>query len=210
MRVTPIEPMLAVPGPLDPGRPSMLEPKLDGWRALVYVDDGLCVRTRSGRVITDTVPSLTNLTELVPDGTVLDGELVVGQGRASDFHQLGPSLARRRREVGITFAAFDVVHLAGTPTIGLPWVQRRHLLEALELTGSAWCTIPAFDGTDPDLLLEMCETLGLEGLVAKRTDSTYQPGRRSRSWVKLKTADWRRPHSGRRHERARPGPGAGP
>lgn len=203
MRVAPIAPMLAVPGPLDPARSWVFEPKLDGWRALVYVDDGLCVRTRSGRVITDTVASLTDLAELVPDGTVLDGELVVGQGRASDFYQLGPSLARRRRGAGITFAAFDVVHLAGTSTIGLPWEQRRHLLEALELNGPAWCTVPTFDGTDPDLLLEVCETLDLEGLVAKRTDSTYQPGRRSRSWVKLKTGDWRRLHSGRRHERPR-------
>jgi bifunctional non-homologous end joining protein LigD len=54
-----------------------------------------------------------------------------------------------------------------------------------------------------DVLLEACGKHQVEGLVAKRTDSTYQPGKRSRSWVKVKTADWREHHAPKRHERIR-------
>jgi bifunctional non-homologous end joining protein LigD len=98
----------------------------------------------------------------------------------------------------VTFAAFDVLHLAGESTIELPWVKRRHLLAPVELDGPAWCTVPTLDG-DPDLVLDLCGQHLLEGLVAKRTDSTYRPGSRSRSWVKLKTDDWRDLHAPRRH-----------
>jgi bifunctional non-homologous end joining protein LigD len=95
---------------------------------------------------------------------------------------------------------FDVLHLAGESTLDLPWVKRRHLLNLLDLNGPEWCTVPTFDG-DPDLVLDVCGQNQLEGLVAKRTDSTYRPGARSRSWVKLKTEDWRTWHAPKRHER---------
>lgn len=194
--------MLAVAGEPAPGHEWVVEPKLDGWRALVYLDCGVTVRTRSGRLVTANVPQLDGLVDVVPDGTLLDGELVAGQGRSSDFYRLGPQLARRRGAQAVTFAAFDVLHLAGESTLTLPWAQRRHLLELLEIDGSAWCTVPAF--TDPaDVVLAACGQHQLEGLVAKRTDSAYQPGKRSRSWVKLKTAEWRDHHAPQRHERAR-------
>ncbi len=194
--------MLAVAGQLDPRHDWVVEPKLDGWRGLIYIDGGVCVRTRTGRVVTENVPQLAGLVDAVPDGTVLDGELVAGQGRSADVYKLGPQLARRRGAQAITFAAFDVLHLAGEPTVTLTWSRRRHLLELLELDGSAWCAVPVF--TDPaEVVLEVCRQLQLEGLVAKRTDSTYQPGKRSRSWVKLKTADWRDHHAPQRHERVR-------
>jgi ATP-dependent DNA ligase len=72
------------------------EPKLDGWRARILVDDdGLHVRTRSGRDITANVHGLEPLRY---SGTraVLDGELVAGGGRLTDFYLVGPTLARRR------------------------------------------------------------------------------------------------------------------
>lgn len=122
-----------------PIAPWIVEPKLDGWRALAYIDGGLCVRTRTGRVVTENVPQLAGLVDVVPDGTVLDGELVAGQGRASDFYRLGPQLARRRGgSVPVTFAAFDVLYLAGQSTMSLPWHHRRHLLDLLDLNGPAW------------------------------------------------------------------------
>lgn len=193
--------MLATAGAPGPGE-WVAEPKLDGWRALVYVDAGLCVRTRSGRIVTETLPELGQLVEQVPDGTLLDGELVAGQGRAADFYRLGPRMARRRRpNGGLTFVAFDVLHLDGQDTTGLPWRERRRLLEVLDLDG-ATCSVPTFGG-DPELVLEACARHGLEGLVLKRTDATYRPGSRSRAWRKLKTAEWRAVHARRRHERAR-------
>ncbi len=175
----------------------VVEPKLDGRRALVYVDEGLCVRTRRGRTVTESVPELRGLVEEVPRGTVLDGELVAGQGRASDFYRLGPQMARRRRPPQGLFVAFDVLHLAGHQVTGLAWAQWRQLLEVLELSGAAWCTVPTFGG-DPQVVLEACAHHELEGLVAKRIDAIYEPGRRSRCWVKRKTTAWQSEHAPRR------------
>ena len=70
--------MLATAG--TPGRGEWIaEPKLDGWRALVYLDSGLCVRTHTGRIVTENVPELAALAAELPGDTVLDGELVAGQ-----------------------------------------------------------------------------------------------------------------------------------
>jgi bifunctional non-homologous end joining protein LigD len=82
-------------------------------------------------------------------------------------------------------------------TTALPYAGRRSLLEGLDVTGPAWATVGSFD--DPvDEVMEACASLGLEGMVAKRTDSAYQPGVRSDEWLKLKSADWRAVHAPRR------------
>src|SRR5438132_1060006 len=83
------------------------EPKLDGWRALVYVEDAVTVRTRPGRDITDRVDSLQALADL-GRRFVLDGELVADAGRAGDFYRLGPNLRASSRK-DITFVAFDLL-----------------------------------------------------------------------------------------------------
>jgi ATP-dependent DNA ligase len=106
------EPMLAgsgaPAGSLD-GRAA--EPKLDGWRALVTVDDGVTVRTRRGHVLE--VPELEPLGDLGLR-LVLDGELVAKAGRMEDFYPVMPSVAIRRkpRRPPLTFAAFDVLWMA--------------------------------------------------------------------------------------------------
>ena len=86
-------------------------------------------------------------------------------------------MARRRRGP-LAFAVFDIPHLAGEATTSLPYRDRRRLLELLELDGPAWCTVPSFDA-EADEVLEECARLRLEGLVAKRVDSRYEPGKRS-------------------------------
>ena len=71
----------------------------------------------------------------------------------------------------------------------------------LRVTGGGWQTSEVFD-CPPQDLLELCVQRGLEGVVAKRAASRYLPGRRSSDWVKLKTPQWRREHSGRRRPAA--------
>ena len=158
-----------------------IEPKLDGWRAVVYLDGSVRVRTRSGRNVTESLPELAGLAEQVPDGTVLDGELVADGGRGVDFYKVAPSMmAVRRRRAPLAYVVFDVPHLAGEPTIGLTYRDRRRLLELLELSAPAWCTVPSFDA-EADEVLEECARLRLEGLAAKRVDSRYEPGEAQRS-----------------------------
>src|SRR4051812_18914439 len=91
-----------------PARPSewAIEPKLDGWRALVSIEDTVTVRPGSGRGVTESVRELAPLAD-VGRRIVLDGELVADAGTAADFCRLGPRLWSRRQRGPVSFAAFD-------------------------------------------------------------------------------------------------------
>ena len=96
--------------------------------------------------------------------------------------------ARIRRltvSVRVTYFAFDVLDLDGRSTMSAPYRKRRALLDGLGLSGPTWRTPPAWFGGGPGVLAAAREQ-HLEGVVAKRRESTYQPGARSRSWLKIK------------------------
>ena len=208
------EPMLATAERQRVGDAWAYDAKLDGWRAVVHVArSGVAVCSRPGRDITATLPSLQALVGLVPVGTVLDGELVAGSGGASTFYRLTTLMATRpeRRAAEVSFVASDVLALDGRRTTARPYRERRRLLEDLAFAGPAWCTSRCWTEVRLDDLLTACEALDVEGVVAKRLDSPYRPGQRSRDWVKLKTPGWRIEHGPYRHEHdrgARSGGGA--
>jgi bifunctional non-homologous end joining protein LigD len=177
------------------------EPKLDGWRAMVVVEAGAVkVRTRTGRDVSDSLPELAALPATLQDrSVVLDGELVAGAGKPEDFYGIAGRMASRRRRIPLTFVAFDVLFVDGQTVCDRPYDERRDTLEQLELKSANWAAVPSFDGEAADVFVA-CAELGLEGLVAKRVESRYRPGQRSRDWVKLKTTSWREHHAHRRHE----------
>ncbi len=80
---------------------------------------------------------------------------------------------------------FDLLHTGAGPLLGQPYLERRTPLNQLNPTGPAWQTPPSWIGGGADILAATAEQ-GLEGIIAKRTASTYQPGRRSPSWRKIK------------------------
>ena len=169
-----------------------VEPKLDGWRAIVTVKDGrVHVRSRRGSDLTGALPELHSLA--ASDRTmVLDGELVVGGGRLTDFYGLLGRLNMRKPTAGsprVTFMAFDVLWLDDEPTIGNTYLARRELLESLALNGDCGI-IPRYPADDLDALLEASEREGMEGVVLKRERSLYRPGARSRAWAKVKCSGW--------------------
>jgi bifunctional non-homologous end joining protein LigD len=179
------------------------EPKLDGWRAIVVVDParpgGVCVRTRRGHGITDSVPGIEALAGL-GRRVVLDGELVAGAGTASDFYGLLPHLAGRRHggpAAAVSFWAFDLLFADGESLLDRPYLERRHRLEELELAGPCR-VLPRYPGTDAADLLGACRDHDVEGIVLKRLRSIYRPGERTRHWRKLKTPDWSASHLQRR------------
>jgi bifunctional non-homologous end joining protein LigD len=183
------------------------EVKWDGWRALVYLDGGLKVRTRTGRQVSDSLPELTGLPDaLAGHRVILDGELVAcAEGRV-DFYQLAPRMMHTGRmaawaatQVPVTFMAFDLLHLDGQDLTGLPLFERKRLLDDLHLVGPAWATNGWYPGEDT--LFQVCTELGHEGVVAKKLDAPYLPGIRSRGWLKRKTAGWKRDHAPRRRPR---------
>ena len=183
------------------------EPKMDGWRATVSVAAGrLLVRTRNGHDVTASLPELEPLgTCFFGRSVVLDGELVAHKGTPSSFYRLSGRMAAKRpaavdqarQRTPATFVAFDVLWHDGDVT-DLPYTERRRLLESFELAGPAWCTVSSFPGAGAELFAA-CTALGLEGLVAKRLTSPYEPGVRSKPWVKAKCSAWFEDHGQHRH-----------
>ena len=192
-----IVPMLARTGtlPTDDGRWAY-EIKWDGVRAVGYSQPGeLRLESRSLKDITDTYPELYRLGDaLGSHSAVLDGEIVAfdDAGRPS-FAALQqrmhtPSRARAKRQAKdtpVTYLIFDVLWLDGHSLLDQPYEARRELLEAMELNGAHWQT-PEHTLGDGAALLAAATEQNLEGVVAKRLDSTYRPGSRSGEWVKVK------------------------
>jgi bifunctional non-homologous end joining protein LigD len=190
-------PMLATAGklPADESRWSF-EIKWDGVRALVYSQPG---RFRiEGRRLTDMTeryPELRPLNrQLGSRDAVLDGEIVAfdDSGKPSferlqsRMHLTGDARVKRRsKEIPVVLAIFDLLYLDGRSLMHLPYEERRARLDELGLEGPNWRTPAAHPG-EGKALKDASEQQGLEGIVAKRLDSPYEPGRRSPSWLKIK------------------------
>jgi bifunctional non-homologous end joining protein LigD len=185
----------AGPLPLDDGRWGF-EMKWDGMRAVAFLDsDPLRLRSRTDHDITGSYPELAGLAEAVGKSQLLlDGEIVAfdSTGRPSFGtlqKRMNASPARAAglaRQVPVTYLVFDLLQQDGHPLLVLPYRQRRELLEGMQLAGPHWATPPAFlDASGADVLATS-KSQRLEGIVAKRLDSRYEPGRRSPNWVKVK------------------------
>ena len=126
----------------------------------------------------------------VPEGVVLDGELVAfGEDGLPSFPRLCDRLLHRKRGIDVVFVAFDLLHHQGEPTLRLPYRARRERLEGLG-GGLGWRVADAYQDGEA-LWRRVCER-GLEGVVAKPLSGSYQPGRRG--WVKVKNTEyWRYP-----------------
>lgn len=172
------------------------EVKYDGVRAVAFVSSGqLRLQSRTLRDITPRYPELSTLSRaLGGHNAVLDGEVVAfdESGRPS-FHRLQdrmhlahPELVKRRAQaVPVAYLIFDLLHLDGRSTMALPYRERRAVLASLGLEDASWQTASFHVGDGPGLL-EASRRRGLEGLVAKRLEGAYEPGRRSSGWLKLK------------------------
>jgi bifunctional non-homologous end joining protein LigD len=193
-----LRPMLATAGKLprdDAGW--AFELKWDGVRTLAYCEPGrVRLESRTQREVTSQYPEVaTALREALSSvEAVLDGEVVAfdDEGRP-DFQRLQArmhlasesAVRRRMADTPATFVAFDVLFLNGHSTLELPYADRRRLLEQLPLDGDG-LLVPTAHFGDGAALLDLTRERGLEGLLAKRLDSSYSPGTRSRAWLKVK------------------------
>jgi bifunctional non-homologous end joining protein LigD len=173
-----------------------VEVKWDGVRAIAYCRPGrLELQTRNLNEVTAQYPEVRRLArQLGSRDAVLDGELVAfdADGRPSferlqqRIHQTSESVVRRRmKSHPVTYVIFDLLYLDGRNLIGEPYSRRRELLEGLELAGESWQTPDYSRGRAKELLAASAEQR-LEGIVLKRLDSAYSPGRRTGSWLKVK------------------------
>jgi bifunctional non-homologous end joining protein LigD len=197
-----LAPMLAAPGSPPSGRLAewAVEMKWDGVRALAFISGGrLRLVSRTGKDITATYPELAGLAG--PGGAsgreqqvLLDGEIVAFTDGRPDFEALQPRMhvsspeaaLRLSQLIPVAYLAFDVLHLDGHPLIARPYSERRKILTTIIPNVPGRLAPPHFPGPDLDAVRAASVANGLEGVVAKRLDSPYEPGVRSGSWLKLK------------------------
>jgi bifunctional non-homologous end joining protein LigD len=185
-------PMLATAGTLPVGPGWSYEFKWDGVRVLSLFDDGPPrLYARSGAVVTIAYPEVAALS--LPTGSLLDGEMVVldAGGRpsftalAERMHVRDPGRAAKlAATLPVTYMIFDVVRLAGENLAPRPYRERRARLDELDLAGPHWMVPPVF--ADGPATAAAARENRLEGVVAKRLESSYLPGSRSPDWIKVK------------------------
>ncbi len=189
--------MLATPGALPVGPEWCYEVKWDGMRLLADISTAvsspgsgarLRLTSRAGRDVTRHFPELAGLATAAADA-VLDGEVVMLADGIPSFAALSDRIHRvpTAAEVAarpVVFMVFDVLRLYGVPLLDRPLSERRATLQRLELDAVPGVQLsPLYD--DGPALLAATDERGLEGVLAKRRDSVYRPGRRSPSWVKV-------------------------
>jgi ATP-dependent DNA ligase len=197
----PIEPMLAKLAEELPAGPFLYEPKWDGFRAIVFRGGAeLFIQSRDLRPLDRYFPELhAVLLETLPDGCVLDGEIVIATPRGLDFdalqlrlHPAASRVAKLAKETPSAFVAFDAIALEGRDLRGVAQAERRRRLEAA-LAGverPIHLTPMTLDLAVATEWLSRFEGAGLDGVIAKPEQGTYEPGKRAMIKVKhARTAD---------------------
>ena len=190
-----VRPMKATSADVAPAGDEWIhEIKWDGMRILARCAGGeTTMWSGNGLDATTRFPELHGLADALGCDALIDGEVVaIDAAGRPDFgrlqqrmHLSSPAEVRRvAAEVPVSYAVFDILWLDGHDLCALPWEQRRGLLEQLVDPTASW-RVPPYD-TDGPGLLEIADAQGLEGIVSKRLDSTYAPGKRTTSWRKVK------------------------
>lgn len=198
MKLEQLRPMKAVTAELPVDEHGWaFEIKWDGMRILTVIrPDAFSLWSGNGIDASNRYPELAPIADALRGHTVvLDGEVVAFDdngrpsfGRLQHRMHVGHAAEIRRlmESVPVTYVVFDLLHLDGHDVMALPYVERRRLLRELVADDGAW-TVPAhrLEGEGASLL-EAAKEQGLEGVMAKRLDSPYLPGKRSPAWRKAK------------------------
>jgi DNA ligase D-like protein (predicted ligase) len=170
---------------LPEGAEWLYELKLDGYRGLLIKDgDRVQIRSRNDKDLTPMYPRVAAAAlHLKAEQVVIDGEIVaLGPDGRPSFQTLQH---RSNPEHHIVFYAFDVLHMNGRDVTGEPLIARRAKLPAIVGQNPTIRLSEVLPGSAADVVAAV-RAAGLEGVIAKRKDSPYQPGERSADWVKLK------------------------
>jgi bifunctional non-homologous end joining protein LigD len=184
-----IEPMKAALHAAPPaGHDWIYEIKFDGFRTLAYADgDNVRLLSRNEKSFDDKFPEIAGaVRDLKLDDAVLDGEIVALDDKGVSSFQLLQAFELGEQRPAIYLYVFDLLRLEGNDLRQQTLIDRKTQLEHLLANHSGLVRYSASLGDSPGPLLKQAQKLGLEGLIGKRKDSTYETGRRSGSWIKLK------------------------
>jgi bifunctional non-homologous end joining protein LigD len=192
---TKLAPMLASDADEPSTRPGWFhEPKLDGYRVLAFIAEGkVTLRSRNGLDLTGSFPTLVSELAAQPlQPMILDGEIVGFENGRPSFNAMQKrsqlaserEIAAAEQSLPTVFYVFDILHVLGMNLRGAAYEDRRRYLSQ--------CLTPlphvqaVHTETDGYALYQASLAAGLEGIVSKKADSIYEPGRRSLSWLKVK------------------------
>jgi DNA ligase D-like protein (predicted ligase) len=161
------------------------EIKLDGYRALaVKSGTGVTLFSRRRKSLNRQFPYIVEALADLPAGTVVDGEVVaIDDSGRPDFNLLQNFLASASR---IQYYIFDLLCWKDRDLTRVPMVERRALLKSLVVNRDKRIRIADYFEAAPKDLLSAVREQGLEGVIGKRKDSHYQPGKRSGAWIKYR------------------------
>ncbi|MFS0841337.1 DNA ligase [Paenibacillus sp. 1P03SA] len=161
------------------------ELKLDGIRLIVSnLDGSIKLYTRHDNDVTSKFPELT-LDAPIPHGTVLDGEIIVTDSEGKpDFENMMSRFQSPRKKTPVTFVAFDILRHRGIDVTSLPLMRRKEILETALTETEHYKVIQVAKGSSTEYF-RIVKQLGLEGVVIKEKNSSYEVNRRSWSWQKV-------------------------
>jgi bifunctional non-homologous end joining protein LigD len=183
-----VEPMKALGASTLPTGIWQCEVKLDGYRALAVINNGTVeLWSRNHKPLSGEFPEIeSELAKLKCRSAVIDGEVVALDEKGRSRFQLLQNRGSGDRSKTIVYYVFDVLHFDGKSLLELTLRDRRKMLKTLTVRLKRSVRIsPAFD-IEPSDLFAAAKKNGLEGIIAKRPDSLYEPGRRSGAWIKCK------------------------
>jgi bifunctional non-homologous end joining protein LigD len=174
------------------GKDWIFEIKWDGFRAIAYIDDFFTVQSRNAKELKSFFPELEELRELAKN-VVVDGEIVTMKQGKVDFHSLQErghltskrDIERLQSKSPATYIVFDILEKDGKPLTDLPLMERKTILKQSLKEGSH-VIINDYVEEKGEQFYQAVLQQDLEGMVAKRNDSTYEQGLRTGSWLKVK------------------------
>lgn len=171
------------------------ELKLDGERCLAYLDkDGITLQNKRKLLLNPRFPELSDIYKSVKTRCILDGEITVLVDGKPDFSQVQRrALMSNKFKIQLTadknpasFTAFDILYYKDGPVMDRPLMERKTLLQKVIKSENDRLAISRYIEEHGKALYAAAAKQGLEGAVAKRKDSLYQPGKRTKDWIKFK------------------------
>jgi bifunctional non-homologous end joining protein LigD len=170
----------------------LFEIKWDGFRAIAYVNETFSLRSRNDKELKHVFPELEELKQLASN-VVLDGEIVVVKDGKTDFQALlersqatSPiEIELQQKRSPVVYVVFDILEKDGSTLIDLPLTERKRILKDSVKEGKH-VLLSDFVETKGKAYYKIALEKGLEGVMAKKKDSPYEPGARSSNWLKIK------------------------
>jgi DNA ligase D-like protein (predicted ligase)/DNA ligase D-like protein (predicted 3'-phosphoesterase) len=170
----------------------IFEVKWDGFRAIAYIDGEVSLRSRNNKELLDNFPELAELSQQ-QKGLVLDGEIIILNKGKVDFQallergkaKLPTDIALKTAHSPAAYVVFDILEKDGKPLVDLPLTERKRILKETVREGE-YVLLADYVEEKGENYYEAVLQKRLEGVMAKKKNSTYEQGMRSGNWLKIK------------------------